>query len=178
MQWLIHLLQIQAWPMLKIKCRLVYCLSFVYVSNTLCYAQIWSEVDYDRGAYRVDRTVLLFSNGNGTSGLWMLYLAILLHGLCFDFFLYRVKSIRMLKQEKRLKARHRTYIPGNLWHRHVYWLYVLAGLVTEKIYSGWCKKLGGNLDGACRDCSRGAGLILIVLKTIPEIWFQQKNSTI
>lgn len=28
----------------------------------------------------------LFSNGNGGSGLWMLYMAILLHGLCFDFF--------------------------------------------------------------------------------------------
>jgi nucleoside transporter len=28
----------------------------------------------------------LFSNGDGGSGLWMLYMAILLHGLCFDFF--------------------------------------------------------------------------------------------
>lgn len=28
----------------------------------------------------------LFSNGDGGSGIWMLYVAILLHGLCFDFF--------------------------------------------------------------------------------------------
>ena len=29
---------------------------------------------------------LLFASGNATSGMWMLYLALLVHGVCYDFF--------------------------------------------------------------------------------------------
>jgi nucleoside transporter len=74
----------------------------------------------------------LFSNGDGGSGIWMLYLAILLHGLCFDFFFVTGMIYTNAKAGEKIKSQAQglislaTYGIGMLIGSY------LAGVVTEK----------------------------------------------
>jgi nucleoside transporter len=74
----------------------------------------------------------LFSNGNGTSGLWMLYLAILLHGLCFDFFFVSGQIYTDAKAGEKIKSQAQGLISLATYGIGMYIGSVLAGLVTEK----------------------------------------------
>jgi nucleoside transporter len=73
----------------------------------------------------------LFSNGNGTSGLWMLYLAILLHGLCFDFFFVSGMIYTDTKAGEKIKSQAQGLIALATYGIGMYIGSVLAGKVTE-----------------------------------------------
>ena len=73
----------------------------------------------------------LFSNGNGTSGLWMLYLAILIHGLCFDFFFVSGQIYTDAKAGEKIKNQAQGLISLATYGIGMYIGSVLAGIVTE-----------------------------------------------
>ena len=52
---------------------------------------------------------ILFAYGDVGGGIWMLILGVILHGICYDFFLFPVRFIPILKLEVNLKARTRAY---------------------------------------------------------------------
>lgn len=81
----------------------------------------------------------LFSNGNGTSGLWMLYLAILLHGLCFDFFFVSGQIYTDAKAGDKIKSQAQGLISLATYGIGMYIGSVLAGIVTEKYTVGGVK---------------------------------------
>ncbi len=74
----------------------------------------------------------LFSNGNGGSGLWMLYTAILLHGLCFDFFFVSGMIYTDAKAGPKIKSQAQGLISLATYGIGMYIGSILAGLVTEK----------------------------------------------
>ncbi|MES2794668.1 MAG: MFS transporter [Bacteroidota bacterium] len=74
----------------------------------------------------------LFSNGNGGSGLWMLYTAILLHGLCFDFFFVTGQIYTDAKAGEKIKSQAQGLISLATYGIGMYIGSVLAGIVTEK----------------------------------------------
>jgi nucleoside transporter len=74
----------------------------------------------------------LFSNGNGTSGLWMLYVAILLHGLCFDFFFVSGMIYTDAKAGEKIKSQAQGLISLATYGIGMYIGSVLAGIVTER----------------------------------------------
>jgi nucleoside transporter len=74
----------------------------------------------------------LFSNGNGGSGLWMLYTAILLHGLCFDFFFVTGQIYTDAKAGEKIKSQAQGLISLATYGIGMYIGSILAGIVTEK----------------------------------------------
>lgn len=74
----------------------------------------------------------LFSNGDGGSGLWMLYTAILLHGLCFDFFFVTGQIYTNAKAGEKIKSQAQGLISLATYGIGMYIGSILAGLVTEK----------------------------------------------
>jgi nucleoside transporter len=74
----------------------------------------------------------LFSNGNSDSGLWMLYLAILLHGLCFDFFFVSGQIYTDAKAGPKIKNQAQGLITLATYGVGMYIGSLLAGFVTEK----------------------------------------------
>jgi nucleoside transporter len=74
----------------------------------------------------------LFSNGNGGSGLWMLYVAILLHGLCFDFFFVSGMIYTDAKAGEKIKSQAQGLISLATYGIGMYFGSILAGIVTEK----------------------------------------------
>jgi nucleoside transporter len=74
----------------------------------------------------------LFSNGNGGSGLWMLYAAILLHGLCFDFFFVSGQIYTDAKAGPKIKNQAQGLISLATYGIGMYIGSILAGIVTEK----------------------------------------------
>ncbi|MEP7321841.1 MAG: MFS transporter [Saprospiraceae bacterium] len=81
----------------------------------------------------------LFSNGNGTSGLWMLYVAILLHGLCFDFFFVSGMIYTDAKAGEKIKSQAQGLISLATYGIGMYIGSVLAGVVTERYTIGGIK---------------------------------------
>ena len=73
----------------------------------------------------------LFSNGNATSGIWMLYVAILLHGLCFDFFFVSGMIYTDAKAGEKIKSQAQGLISLATYGIGMYIGSVLAGKVTE-----------------------------------------------
>lgn len=74
----------------------------------------------------------LFSNGDGGSGLWMLYMAILLHGLCFDFFFVTGMIYTDAKAGPKIKSQAQGLISLATYGIGMYIGSILAGLITEK----------------------------------------------
>lgn len=74
----------------------------------------------------------LFSNGNGTHLEWMLYLAILLHGLCFDFFFVSGQIYTNQKAGDGIKSQAQGLISLATYGIGMYIGSLLAGIVTEK----------------------------------------------
>jgi nucleoside transporter len=73
----------------------------------------------------------LFSNGNGGSGLWMLYMAILLHGLCFDFFFVSGQIYTDAKAGPKIKNQAQGLISLATYGIGMFIGSILAGKVTE-----------------------------------------------
>lgn len=74
----------------------------------------------------------LFSNGNSGSSLWMLYTAILLHGLCFDFFFVSGQIYTDAKAGPKIKNQAQGLISLATYGIGMYIGSILAGIVTEK----------------------------------------------
>lgn len=74
----------------------------------------------------------LFSNGDGGSGLWMLYMAILLHGLCFDFFFVTGMIYTDAKAGPKIKSQAQGLISLATYGIGMFIGSLLAGEVTEK----------------------------------------------
>lgn len=74
----------------------------------------------------------LFSNGDSGPGLWMFYIAILLHGLCFDFFFVTGMIYTDSKADKKIKSQAQGLISFATYGVGMYIGSILAGIVTEK----------------------------------------------
>lgn len=74
----------------------------------------------------------LFSHGNGENGLWMLYLAILLHGLCFDFFFVSGMIYTDAKAGEKIKSQAQGLISLATYGIGMFIGSLLAGIITEK----------------------------------------------
>jgi nucleoside transporter len=73
----------------------------------------------------------LFSNGNSGSGIWMLYMAILLHGLCFDFFFVTGQIYTDAKAGPKIKNQAQGLISLATYGIGMFIGSILAGKVTE-----------------------------------------------
>jgi nucleoside transporter len=78
----------------------------------------------------------LFSNGNGGSLEWMLFLAILLHGLCFDFFFVSGQIYTDQKAGQQIKSQAQGLITLATYGIGMYIGSLLAGKVTETYTQG------------------------------------------
>ena len=77
---------------------------------------------------------LCFGYGNATSGEWMLYLGILLHGICFDFFFVSGMIYSDQKAGARIKSQAQGLISPATYGLGMYIGSVVAGYV-QKMYT-------------------------------------------
>jgi MFS family permease len=77
---------------------------------------------------------LFFGYGNATSGEWMLYIGILLHGICFDFFFVSGMIYTDLKAGDRIKSQAQGLISLATYGLGMYIGSLIAGYI-QKMYT-------------------------------------------
>lgn len=75
---------------------------------------------------------LLFANGNAEGGMWMLYLGILLHGICYDFFFVTGQIYTENKAGERFKSAAQGLITLGTYGVGMLIGFLFAGMVIDK----------------------------------------------
>jgi MFS family permease len=75
---------------------------------------------------------LLFANGNAEGGMWMLYLGILLHGICYDFFFVTGQIYTENKAGEKFKSAAQGLITLGTYGVGMLIGFLLAGAIVDK----------------------------------------------
>ncbi len=117
---------------------------------------------------------LCFGYGNATSAEWMLYLGILLHGICFDFFFVSGMIYSDQKAGERIKSQAQGLISLATYGLGMYIGSVIAGYVQKKYTTGSGDNLITNWTNVWLVPAGIAAIVLLLFLAL----FNEKRKTL
>jgi len=117
---------------------------------------------------------LCFGYGNATSAEWMLYIGILLHGVCFDFFFVSGMIYSDQKAGERIKSQAQGLISLATYGLGMYIGSLISGYVQKKYTTGVGENAITNWTNVWLVPAGIAGVVLILFLVL----FNEKRKTL